>query len=117
MFDVPSGRIHLRASVQMPHMLRTGIADATGMPESDLRVIAADVGGGPAVDKDGTIFVITGNGDFNPAKGDFSESIVRLALPKDGSGRLTVLSWWTPLTDEGRIGGAAPAYIDSEEEV
>ena len=66
-------------------------------------------GGGPAVDKDGTIFVITGNGDFDPAKGDFGESIVRLALPNDGSGRLTVLSWWTPFTDEGRIGGAVPA--------
>src|SRR6266702_3647205 len=34
------------ASVQMPHMLRTGIADALGMKESDLRVIAPNVGGG-----------------------------------------------------------------------
>lgn len=45
-YDAASGRVTLTASVQMPHMLRTGIADALGMPESDLRVIAPDVGGG-----------------------------------------------------------------------
>ncbi|MBR0752005.1 xanthine dehydrogenase family protein molybdopterin-binding subunit [Bradyrhizobium jicamae] len=45
-YDGVSGRVTLTASVQMPHMLRTGIADALGMPESELRVIAPDVGGG-----------------------------------------------------------------------
>lgn len=45
-FDPASGRVTLSASVQMPHMLRTGIADLLGMPEADLRVIAPDVGGG-----------------------------------------------------------------------
>ena len=48
-FAVPdrrSGRMCLTASVQMPHMLRTGIADCLGMREADLRVIAPDVGGG-----------------------------------------------------------------------
>jgi carbon-monoxide dehydrogenase large subunit len=45
-YDAASGRVTLTASVQMPHMLRTGIADTLGMPESDLRVIAPDVGGG-----------------------------------------------------------------------
>ena len=30
----------------MPHLTRTAIADVLGMPESDLRVIAPDVGGG-----------------------------------------------------------------------
>jgi len=44
-YDAASGRVTLTASVQMPHMLRTGIADALGMAEADLRVIAADVGG------------------------------------------------------------------------
>jgi carbon-monoxide dehydrogenase large subunit len=44
-FDAKSGRVTLTASVQMPHMLRTGIADTLGIPESDLRVIAPDVGG------------------------------------------------------------------------
>jgi carbon-monoxide dehydrogenase large subunit len=48
-FAVPdrrTGRISLTASVQMPHVLRTGIADCLGMREADLRVIAPDVGGG-----------------------------------------------------------------------
>jgi carbon-monoxide dehydrogenase large subunit len=45
-FDAAGGRVVLTASVQMPHLMRTGIADALGMPEADLRVIAADVGGG-----------------------------------------------------------------------
>jgi carbon-monoxide dehydrogenase large subunit len=44
--DAATGRVTLTASVQMPHMLRTGIADVLGMPEADLRVIAPDVGGG-----------------------------------------------------------------------
>ena len=45
-WDEASGRVTLTCSVQMPHMLRTGLADALGMPEADLRVIAPDVGGG-----------------------------------------------------------------------
>jgi aerobic carbon-monoxide dehydrogenase large subunit len=44
--DRRTGRLTLTASVQMPHMLRTGIADCLGMREADLRVIAPDVGGG-----------------------------------------------------------------------
>ncbi|HYZ24063.1 MAG TPA: hypothetical protein VE690_18085, partial [Rhodopila sp.] len=66
-------------------------------------------GGGPAVAGDGAIFVMTGNGDFDPAKGNFGESIVKLTLPADASGRLKVVSWWTPYTDTGRVGGQAPA--------
>ena len=45
-FDARTGRVTLTASVQMPHMLRTGIADCIGMEERDLRVVAPDVGGG-----------------------------------------------------------------------
>jgi aerobic carbon-monoxide dehydrogenase large subunit len=45
-YDAASGRVTLTASVQMPHMLRTGIADTLGVAESELRVIAPDVGGG-----------------------------------------------------------------------
>ncbi len=45
-FDAASGRITLTASVQMPHMLRTGLADLLGIAEADLRVVAPDVGGG-----------------------------------------------------------------------
>jgi carbon-monoxide dehydrogenase large subunit len=38
--------VTLTCTTQMPHMMRTIIADLIGMPESDLRVIAPDVGGG-----------------------------------------------------------------------
>lgn len=45
-FDSVTGRVTLTVSAQMPHLLRTAIADALGMPESGLRVIAPEVGGG-----------------------------------------------------------------------
>jgi carbon-monoxide dehydrogenase large subunit len=45
-FDSATGRVTLSASTQMPHLLRTGIADVLGIPESELRVIAPEVGGG-----------------------------------------------------------------------
>jgi len=45
-YDAASGRITLTCATQMPHLVRTAIADVIGMPESDLRVIAPDVGGG-----------------------------------------------------------------------
>jgi carbon-monoxide dehydrogenase large subunit len=45
-YEAATGRIILFASVQMPHMLRTGIADVLGMPDADLRVVAPVVGGG-----------------------------------------------------------------------
>ena len=45
-FDASTGRITLTCTTQMPHLMRTAIADVLGMPESDLRVVAPDVGGG-----------------------------------------------------------------------
>ncbi len=45
-YDAASGRITLTCTTQMPHLMRTAIADLLDMPESDLRVIAPDVGGG-----------------------------------------------------------------------
>ena len=45
-FEAATGRVTLSASTQMPHLLRTGIADALGIPESELRVVAPEVGGG-----------------------------------------------------------------------
>ncbi|MBB2990310.1 carbon-monoxide dehydrogenase large subunit [Mycolicibacterium iranicum] len=44
--DRATGRTTLHATLQMPHVTRTGIADCIGMAEDDLRVIAPDVGGG-----------------------------------------------------------------------
>jgi carbon-monoxide dehydrogenase large subunit len=45
-FDPASGRITLTCATQMPHLVRTAIADVLGLAESDLRVVAPDVGGG-----------------------------------------------------------------------
>jgi carbon-monoxide dehydrogenase large subunit len=45
-FDPASGRITLHCATQMPHLMRTAIAELIGMREADLRVIAPDVGGG-----------------------------------------------------------------------
>ncbi len=45
-YDSASGRVTLTCTTQMPHVMRTAIADMLGMRESDLRVIAPDVGGG-----------------------------------------------------------------------
>ena len=64
-------------------------------------------GGGPAADAQGYIYVVTGNGDFD-AITDFAESIVKLRYTPPsgiGQGSLAVVDWWTPWTDDGRIGG------------
>ena len=45
-FDLSSGRTTLTCTTQMPHLTRTAIADILRFPESDLRVVAPDVGGG-----------------------------------------------------------------------
>ena len=45
-FDAATGRVTLTCTTQMPHLMRTAIADVLGMPEADLRVVAPDVGGG-----------------------------------------------------------------------
>jgi aerobic carbon-monoxide dehydrogenase large subunit len=45
-FDPASGRTTLTCATQMPHLLRTAIADVLAFPEADLRVVAPDVGGG-----------------------------------------------------------------------
>jgi PQQ enzyme repeat len=64
-------------------------------------------GAGPAIQSDGSIWVVTGNGDFD-GEVDFGESVVRLrytpASAKTQSS-LKVTGWWTPWTDDGRTGG------------
>ena len=45
-FDPASERVTLTCATQMPHLMRTAIADLIGMPEGELRVVAPDVGGG-----------------------------------------------------------------------
>lgn len=43
--DRSTGRLTLSATTQMPHVVRTGIADCLGLDEDLLRVVAPDVGG------------------------------------------------------------------------
>ncbi|MCR1781088.1 xanthine dehydrogenase family protein molybdopterin-binding subunit [Nocardioides carbamazepini] len=45
-YDRATGRSTLHATLQMPHVTRTGIADSLGISEDDLRVVSPDVGGG-----------------------------------------------------------------------
>ncbi len=45
-WDMATRRITLHCTAQMPHLMRTAIADLLGLPEADLRVVAPDVGGG-----------------------------------------------------------------------
>ncbi len=45
-YDSSTGRVTLTCTTQMPHLTRTAICDVLDFPESDLRVIAPDVGGG-----------------------------------------------------------------------
>ncbi|MET0488369.1 MAG: xanthine dehydrogenase family protein molybdopterin-binding subunit [Candidatus Rokuibacteriota bacterium] len=44
--DAESGRLTVWSSTQVPFNVRTAIADALGLPEASIRVIAPDVGGG-----------------------------------------------------------------------
>jgi len=44
-YDAASGRVTLTCTTQMPHLMRTAIADVLALPEAQLRVIAPDVGG------------------------------------------------------------------------
>lgn len=45
-YDRGTGRTTLHATLQQPHITRTGIADCLQFPEDELRVISPDVGGG-----------------------------------------------------------------------
>ncbi len=45
-FDRRTGRLTVQASTQAPHILRTAVADLLSIPETDVQVVAPDVGGG-----------------------------------------------------------------------
>ncbi|MFQ5817942.1 MAG: xanthine dehydrogenase family protein molybdopterin-binding subunit, partial [Terriglobia bacterium] len=45
-YDAGSGEVTVWSSTQIPHLLRTQIALMVGIPESQVRVIAPEVGGG-----------------------------------------------------------------------
>jgi carbon-monoxide dehydrogenase large subunit len=45
-FDGGAGALTLWTTTQIPHLIRSGVAEALGFPESRLRVVSPDVGGG-----------------------------------------------------------------------
>ena len=45
-YDRGSGLFELWTTTQIPHLIRAGLSDALGVPESRIRVISPDVGGG-----------------------------------------------------------------------
>jgi len=59
-------------------------------------------GGGPVIDAEGYIYLMTGNGDFDPDKGNYGESFVKLRY--DGTAFKPV-DWWSPFTDAARVKG------------
>jgi hypothetical protein len=64
-------------------------------------------GAGPVVAPDDSIFVVTGNGAFQPDKGDYGESVIKLTLQTGAVPALAVASWWTPWSDAERSGAVA----------
>ncbi|EEA03948.1 Pyrrolo-quinoline quinone [Burkholderia sp. H160] len=64
-------------------------------------------GSGPAIQSDGSIWIVTGNGEFDGIV-DFGESVVRLRYvsppANKANGKFEVTGWWTPWTDDGRLG-------------
>jgi hypothetical protein len=61
----------------------------------------------PAIDQNGDIYVVTGNGPYNPqfAVDQLGESIVHLTWNPGNPGSLTVSDWFTPFVDSGRDAG------------
>ena len=57
-------------------------------------------GGGPVIDAEGYVYLMTGNGDFDPEKGNYGESFVKLQY--DGTAFKPV-DWWSPFTDAARV--------------
>lgn len=60
-------------------------------------------GAAPAADRDGAIFLSTGNGEFKPECGSYGDSILRLGLTPPGAGSaaaLAVEDYFTPANQE-----------------
>ena len=60
----------------------------------------------PAVDENGDIYVVTGNGPYNPqfALDQLGESVVHLIWNPGNPGSLAVADWFTPFRDVDRDG-------------
>jgi hypothetical protein len=72
-------------------------------------------GAGLAADADGSLYAMTGNGDFDAAT-DWGESFVKLTYTPPATGQsasLRVVDWWTPYTDDARTGAAHHAIANT----
>jgi hypothetical protein len=60
----------------------------------------------PAVDENGDIYVVTGNGPYNPqfALDQLGKSVVHLIWNSGNPGSLVVADWFTPFRDVDRDG-------------
>jgi hypothetical protein len=60
----------------------------------------------PAVDENGDIYVVTGNGPYNPqfALDQLGESVVHLIWNPGNPGSLVLADWFTPFRDVDRDG-------------
>jgi hypothetical protein len=57
---------------------------------------------GLAADGDGTVYLITGNGDFNPTQGRYGNTLLRLRLPTSpASKEMQVVNFFTPYDWDG----------------
>lgn len=63
-------------------------------------------GQGPAADKSGNIYVVTGNGSFDGVD-DFGECVCKLNYDVVNS-KLTLIDWFCPFMDDMRDGAIAP---------
>ncbi len=79
-------------------------------------------GAGPAADRDGNVYVMTGNGHYDPKEGSYGDSIVRLHSKGAGSSAADFgvdRSWAPPAevdTDEQNdvdLGSAGPLVVDA----
>jgi hypothetical protein len=76
-------------------------------------------GGGPLADAPGNIYLMTGNGEFNPSKTHFGNSLVKLGLSAAGGAKtLTVADSFTPCNQgfldgpgDVDLGSAAPLFL------
>lgn len=51
---------------------------------------------GLAADGDGTVYFMTGNGQFNPSKGSYGNTVLRLKLPSSAGKQMQVVNYFTP---------------------
>lgn len=70
-------------------------------------------GGGPAADANGNIFLVTGNGTFNPINSNYGDSFLTIAVTTNG---LTVADYFTPynqstLNDEDHDVGSGGSLL------